>query len=225
MDKEKRVKPLNAAIDMFVDGVVVNDYIIYAKNVLKGRFPEEKNLDVYLKSGGGETHLLFIRIYEGWGSNYRPWVEFSGINKSVSLGDEVFEYLDSDPESTLLTFFSKSIPPGGKIYVEYTADKETGIGLLMGAPAPVTRLGYKLFGLGFTWFKDWYFPEGGKEGGEKLEGEKPIDKEARERHLKMIRREVGDFVMRTEKSTSSGDEIAVVRALGRGKDLLNKLKG
>jgi hypothetical protein len=65
---------------------------------------------------------------------------------------------------------------------------------MSGFPPPVTRLGFILFRLGFTWFKDWYFPEGLMEGGQKLQGEKPADNEAMIRHLKEIRQEVKIFL-------------------------------
>ncbi|MHA1209321.1 MAG: DUF1122 family protein [Candidatus Freyarchaeota archaeon] len=46
-------------------------------------------------------------------------------------------------------------------------------------------LGYKLFQLGFTWFKDWYFAEGFWEGGVKLQGEK-TNEQNRNRQLEKI---------------------------------------
>jgi hypothetical protein len=74
--------------------------------------------------------------------------------------------------------------------------------------------------LGFTWFKDWYFPEGGNEGGQKLQGEKPLDKKSRERHLMRIHDEVMFFLSGIEKYDK--DERYVIRAKNKGETILNK---
>lgn len=41
-------------------------------------------------------------------------------------------------------------------------------------PEVITHLGFLLFNNGCTWFKEWFLPEGGFEGGQKLQGEKPV---------------------------------------------------
>jgi hypothetical protein len=68
-----------------------------------------------------------------------------------------------------------AIPPGGHLSVEYENPlwRETQKGLLAGIPPLATPLGGLLFdgGSGDS-FKDWYFPEGGQEGGRKLQGNK-----------------------------------------------------
>lgn len=88
-------------------------------------------------------------------------------------------------------------------------------------PPPVSRLGYKLFKLGFTWFKDWYFAEGFWEGRQKLQGEKPND-ESRIRQFKQIYIEVEAFL---EKEQSLGEhEWYAVRAVVRAKNIINQLK-
>lgn len=61
---------------------------------------------------------------------------------------------------------------------------------MMGVPPHATPLGYLLWKSGARWFKDWYFPEGWMEGGEKLQGNKPLNEEyyrkrTRERALEL----------------------------------------
>jgi hypothetical protein len=51
--------------------------------------------------------------------------------------------------------------------------RTTQVGLLAGIPPLATPLGALLFEVGCgDSFKDWYFPEGGQEGGRKLQGNK-----------------------------------------------------
>lgn len=66
----------------------------------------------------------------------------------------------------------------------------------MGLPTVTTRLGFELFKRDFTWFKDWYFPEGFREGSEKLQAEKPIDEEHRLFHLENIEKELEELMSR-----------------------------
>jgi hypothetical protein len=74
----------------------------------------------------------------------------------------------------------------------------------MSVPPVLTRLGYRLFLLGFTWFKDWYFSSRGHEGGQKLQGEKPLDDSARRRHLDRIKSEAELFLQSTH---DPGDDL------------------
>jgi hypothetical protein len=175
-------------------GLIVDGYSVYAKHSSGGRFIEESNMEVYIRKGAREARLVLIKVFTGRKPHYLPWVEFFGINSRVILGEEIIEYFDSVFEEELLKSFSMSLGPGGRIFVEYYEDRETRSGMMSGFPPPVTRLGFILFRLGFTWFKDWYFPEGLMEGGQKLQGEKPADNEAMIRHLKEIRQEVKIFL-------------------------------
>lgn len=68
-----------------------------------------------------------------------------------------------------------AIPPGGHLTMEYEKSlwRDSQKGLLAGIPPLATPLGALLFDVGSgDSFKDWYFPEGGQEGGRKLQGNK-----------------------------------------------------
>lgn len=83
----------------------------------------------------------------------------------------------------------------------------------------ISRLGFELFKNGFTWFKDWYFPEGYLEGGRKLQGEKPLNDKAKLAQLKRIQQEVREF-LRNLKGYGQNEYIA--RWLERAKKILMK---
>ncbi len=210
---------LKKAVQNLVDGFKINNLTVYAKKFGIGRFKEETNLEVYLKSGTQEKQLLNIKIYYGLKPYYRPWVEFSNITKIIKLGKTI-EYFDSKFEDYLLELFSNYLKSGEKIYVEYTNDIETSFGLTYNFPPSITRLGYRLFNLGFTWFKDWYFPEGGYEGGQKLQGEKPLNEKSKNRHLRNIYDDVQLFLDEIEKYNK--DKHYVIRAKKRGENILKK---
>nr|MDO8079484.1 DUF1122 family protein [Candidatus Freyarchaeota archaeon] len=211
---------LEKVADQISKGVVVDDYVIYAKGISKGRFREEINLGLYLKQGELEGRILDIKVFYGRPPYHSPWVEFFNISNALRLGDKTIEYFGTVFEDKLLSIFSQALNEGESIFIEYYEDEETRRQLGAGLPPPVSRLGYKLFELGFTWFKDWYFAEGFWEGGQKLQGEKPDD-ESRSRQLKEIYKEVKNFL---EKKQSSGEyEWYVVRAIVRAKNIFSQL--
>lgn len=208
---------LEIAVENIIKGIAINDFKIYAKRLFKGRFKEEVNLSLYLKSGNEEDFLLYIKVFYGRKPYYKPWVEFFGINKFLNLRKQVINYFDSIFEDKLLSNFSINLE--GSIYVEYYDDEETRRQLDANFPIPVSRLGYKLFKLGFTGFKNWYFPEGFMEGGIKLQGEKPINNEVRDKQLRELYNEVKDFLNRMESLKFY--ESHVDKAVRRAKIIVN----
>ncbi|MEM1525116.1 MAG: DUF1122 family protein, partial [Nitrososphaerales archaeon] len=192
-----------------------------AKRLSKGRFKEEINLDIYLKNGNEEAPLLYVKVFYGRKPYYKPWVEFFGINDFINLGGRVFNYFDSIFEDKLLSHFSNSINLGESIYVEYYNDEETRRQLDANFPIPVSRLGYKLFNLGFSGFKNWYFPEGFMEGGIKLQGEKPMNNEVKNQQLREIYDKVETFLNRMENLNFYDSYI--IKAVERAKNIINSI--
>jgi hypothetical protein len=159
-------------------------------------------------------------VFYGRPPYHSPWVEFFNISNSLRFGDKTIEYFDSVFEDKLLSIFSQNLNEGESIFVEYYEDEETRRQLGGGLPPVVSRLGYKLFKLGFTWFKDWYFAEGFWEGGQKLQGEKPND-ESRIRQLKEIYMEVKNFL--DKEQSLDKHEWYTIRSVVRAKNILNQL--
>lgn len=211
---------LEKAVKEIIKGIEINDFIIYAKKVLKGRFFEEENLDIYIKKGGLEDHLLYIKVFHGRKPYYKPWIEIFNINAKINLGEKIINYFDSVFEYKLLSFFSNYLNKGGKIFIEYYEDEETRKQLEREFPIPVTRLGYKLFKLGFTWFKDWYFPEGFMEGGQKLQAEKPINNEEKKRQIMQIKNDVRNFLKKVRSLNKH--EFYIANSIERAKNILNE---
>jgi len=78
--------------------------------------------------------------------------------------------------------------------IVYQNHNETKDGLAKGIPSPATPIGYLLWNVGCTWFKDWYFSEGLLEGDLKLQGNKPLDIKSRKRNLIQIQNELRTFI-------------------------------
>jgi len=181
-------------IDQVKAGIERTDFTLRGKNFEEGRIKNQIYLDLYLKIKDEEKRLMRVSIYKGKAPYYDPWVEMFSIKDFLIFDGERFDYFDSKIEDELLDFFTSQMDHGSRIFIEYQHDKKTMRELSSGVPEPCTRLGYKLFKRGFTWFKDWYFSEGFHEGNQKLQGEKPIDEEHRKNQIDHIEKEVKDFL-------------------------------
>ena len=168
-----------------------------------GRFPEERNYEVYIGSGGNQHRLLVIKFFGGRQPFYRRWVEVFSTLPEVRLSNTVFRFANSNIERDLIRCLSDLLGPGERLFIEYLYDFETRKALELGTPPHLTRLGFILFENGFTWFKDWYYPEGFMEGGPKLQAEKPIDEGARQRHLRELCIETALFAKRSRWFTQN----------------------
>ncbi len=181
---------MNAA-DALTSGIRLGS--IYLRAVrMTGRFPEEENLEVYACYEETCGSVFLAKVFHGRPPHYRPWIEVFSVDPRL--------YTQPVEELTIALAY-RSLPPGGRLMVEYTWDPLTLWELEHGVPPQVTRLGSLMFLHGFTWFKDWYFPEGFMEGTQKLQGEKPIDEDARRRHLREALEEIQSFLVRCRNSS------------------------
>ncbi len=168
------------------EGIRVGEVVLLAGKPKPGRFSEEFNLDLFVQKGNLKRPLLHAKVFLGR-REYRDWVELFGIS------GEVFgkTYFGSELEAFVLDSFSSLT---GRIFVEYFEDMETVRELSAGVPPALSRLGFELAKRGFTWFKDWYFPEGLMEGGHKLQAEKAVNDEKRKRHLESLKGDLQTFL-------------------------------
>jgi len=187
---------LRGFIEKLKSGISVEDYTIKATRIRQGRFIEEYNLNISLFSKKDSSRLMFVKVFLGRQPYYNPWIELFSINNELVLGNKKLNFYNSILEDEILKLISMFLPNGSHIFIEYITDEETRRELTRGIPPHLTRLGFKLFNLGFTWFKDWYFPEGQNEGGPKLQAEKAINDAIKKKQLENIREEVKNWLMR-----------------------------
>jgi hypothetical protein len=190
MAEDTEERGLRRAASALTEGMEAGGLLVHAESRGRGRYRNEEDFEVFIKTRGeGDAHLLFLKLYYGRPPRYLPWAELYGI-ASTEGAEGGAGFFGTGVENALLGLLAGAIGPGGDLYVEYYGDRETREALERSVPAAATRLGGVLFRLGFTWFKDWYFPE----GGQKLQAERPLDEEARARHVADIRRELRAFV-------------------------------
>ncbi|NPA32400.1 MAG: DUF1122 domain-containing protein [Aquificae bacterium] len=163
----------------------------------RGRFAEEFNLHLRLSG----RPLLVVKAFLGRRPHWRPWAEVM----CVADGD----FWSSEEERKIYDLLSEVFET---LFVEYYNDKATARELSRGVPPALSRLGYELLRRGYTYFRDWYIPEGLMEGGHKLQAQKPRNEEAKLKHIKRIHEELSSFLR------SCSDEELKERVLSRWRD-------
>jgi hypothetical protein len=109
-----------------------------------------------------------------------------------------------------------ALGPGASLMVAYEGD-DTERALRRKVPPAATPLGLAMLRAGCRWFKDWYYPEGGREGGTKLQATLPLDDDRRAAAEDRLAAELSAFLERT--GVAEGDRArarAALTVLGRG---------
>lgn len=176
-----------------LEGKRLGGYRFHIQGIRRGRSRRETNFEIYLVDNDGnrtKTPVIIGLYNEGDGKWVRPWMEID-YRPTKRIEEEGLE-------SGLFKILSGLLPPGGILMVRYLDHKLTKEGLAIGIPPAATPLGYLLWEAGFCWFKDWYFPEGWKEGEPKLQGTKPLNEKIKKLRVKETIREIKDFIGRTK---------------------------
>lgn len=227
MKEAGEAKEIDNWVIELLDNKSLNGMSTYLKELRRGRFFEERYFELYLRDESGrvsEKPIANGLYFAGRGKWIKPWAEISyhyRVDFKNEKGEvETVSFSDADRDIALFRLLGELVPPGGHLAVEYQGD-ETGIVLALGVPAAASPLGYLMWKSGFRWFKNWYFPEGWKEGGTKLQGNKPLNEENRrkreEETVKGLRKFVENF-----PGTGLGETGA--RAVERAKDILSELE-
>jgi hypothetical protein len=117
---------------------------------------------------------------------------------------------------SVLPDVAASLGPGGSLMVAYERD-ETERALRRKVPAAATPLGLAMLRAGCRWFKDWYYPEGGREGGTKLQATLPLDDDRRRLAEDRLAEELSSFLDRGAGTVADRERaLEAERLLGSG---------
>ncbi len=188
------------------------------------KYVEQKDFEVYIIDLDG-CHSI-QPVVRGIFSAGR---ESIGIKEWMDI--EYFEFvsfgcgrnLDLSASGLDLRLYNKLgslISAGGSIMVAYQmfqgksrVHEDTDYLLQHAIMPEATPIGYLLIHAGCLSFKDWYWPEGGREGPQKLQGFKPINKEQAKIKISHIINSLQNFLakqIRNEKIMQAGQERAKV---------------
>ena len=184
--------PLNRIQDRMVAGERL--FVLLGPTVRSGA----RWLQGLLESSGGSNKSVLLALYHAGPFPPQNWIEVS------------FCGLTDTNEEALFRLLAALIPPGGHLMVEYESPqrRDTNRALEAGVPPVLTSLGFLLYQVGCgSAFKDWNFPEGGREGPRKLQGFRALNDEVARQKRSALAQEVQRFL---EKSPPSSHVIPLV---------------
>ncbi len=185
-----------------IEGKKLNGFVLHVDNISRGRFVEETNFELYLKTVDGEmseNSIVSGKYFSGRGEFYKPWLEIYYYPHVKFESSKRIDLSERRLDEKLFKHLSALLPQSTHIMVIYVNHEETRKGLEQGVPAPATPIGYLLWKSGCTCFKDWYFAEGFWEGDVKLQGDKPLDEEEKKKDLLETRKELTDFLKKEKR--------------------------
>lgn len=109
-------------------------------------------------------HALSITVFAGRPPHYSAWAEVHDWDPQLYEKGVIGEALE---------ILYKILPPGSRLYLEYTPHDATRRLLERGGEPSETPLGRLLLEKGYVKVADLYYPEGYREGGPKLLAYKP----------------------------------------------------
>jgi hypothetical protein len=173
---------------------------------------------VFIHADGARQRFIEA-LYNDGPHPGQNWIEAFDLELPAALeGQQEWEPL----LAPYLQPLGDAIPQGGHLMVEYEKPmwSETQVGLLVGIPPLATPLGALLreVGCGDS-FKDWYFPEGGQEGGRKLQGNKAFTEAQAEEMAARRAEELRVFIAGPPR----GPEEMASRARARAGSILESL--
>ncbi len=185
----------------------IGPYRLHVENFGRTRYFDQRDFTLYLVNPYANKSTVPIfrgRYNPGRPSIYVPgWIDGEFIeDPSLPLPLE-----RGRPEwGTLAEEIAKKlgdlIPPGGRFWIAYEAfDGEgewvrgTRAGLAAGVPLITTPIGFLLYRADcWLGLRDWLFPEGGREGPRKLQGNKALNAEHARRRASEIVPELEKFL-------------------------------
>lgn len=188
----------------------LEDYDLVLTRVRRGRFPEECDFELRLEAPGeaevsqpviegGKYFAGRIPLLVPWCEfTYRPVVRFLESGRTADLSG-------TRSEERLFAILTGLLPAGGRMFVDYgeEAGEVTSRSLKREVPAPLTPLGYLMWRSGFRWFKDWYYSEGWREGGQKIQGTLPLNEDVRRQREEEIHAEIRGFLAELSREEAS----------------------
>ncbi len=210
------------------DRVRLGPYRVRLSNVTSRGYFEQFNFVLELTDHKGQQRAE-PPLFEGIYSAGRPTVGIAGWVDGVFsspvrfAGSTSVDLVREGLAQQLFSRMGELIPPNGRLMIAYEAFHrsspllaETSECLSRGFPPLATPIGELLF-YADCWLniRDWYIPEGGREGNRKLQGNKALDVAHRQQRAEEAFRQLRHFL----ETTGPGDE-ALSRAAHRRSEMI-----
>lgn len=130
------------------------------------------------------------------------WIELVRYDARPAFDGDSVDLAATGLDRQLFRWLGDLLPPGGHIMVEYESpsQRDSERILTLGYPAAASPLGALLLAAGCLSLRDWYIPEGGREGPRKLQGFKPLTEEQAAQQARALADALGEFLSRPPRA-------------------------
>lgn len=173
-----------------LDGLPLGSYTLRLRDVVPLNWVEQAKFDLYLEDTASRSSLT--PVFSGLYSAGRPsayiagWIDgvyYDEVRFPPGTGSETLDLTAAELDGSLMASLGRLIPAGGRMWLAYEVfagegkvHRATRRALALGIPLIATPAGYLLYQAGcWCGLRDWYIPEGWREGPRKLQGNKPVD--------------------------------------------------
>lgn len=210
-----------------IESEQIGSWRLRVRDVAPPRFANQREFELLLyDEETGRASPIFRGTYNAPvpAIHVPGWIDGEVI-EDVQIGDRRLHLWETGLGRDVVRALGRAIPPGGRMWLAYERFGEEGpllietrAGLKAGLPLVTTPLGYLLF-CANCWcgLRDWDFPEGGREGPRKLQGNKAWNTQQVQVHARALRAELEAF-MRVNVS----DPVSA-RAQRRAQEIANAL--
>ncbi|NIU83603.1 MAG: DUF1122 domain-containing protein, partial [Candidatus Thorarchaeota archaeon] len=105
-----------------IDGKELNGYALHVDNISRGRYVEETNFELYLKTIDRETSenpVMKAKYFSGRGEFYKPWLEIYYDNHVQFESAKIVDLSQERLDEKLFKHLSQFLPPNSHIMVIY----------------------------------------------------------------------------------------------------------
>ncbi len=197
-----------------LNGQRVGEFTLEVEDFAPSRFVNQREFVLYLKRGETRSESPIVRgtFSEPVAAlNLAGWLDGEFIEEA-RLGDAAVTLLNDTLDDGLglevMRALGATIPPGGRLWLAYERYGEEGAsvaetreGLLARVPLLATPIGLLLWAADcWLGLRDWHFPEGGREGPRKLQGNKALNSDHSRQRAVQARDELRAFIRRRARS-------------------------
>lgn len=216
-----------------LDGRPVGAYTLRLHDVVALPWVEQARFDLYLEDSAGRLSLA--PVFSGVYSAGRPSIYVVGWIDGICYDwgrfarwEETVDLTVGGLDGLLMAELGRLIPAGGRMWLAYEAfahegrmHRDTRQALALGLPLIATPIGYLLYQAGcWCGLRDWYIPEGWREGPRKLQGNRPVDDAHARRRAAETVAVLRDFLARPP----AGDAELMDAARMRAETVLEELR-